>query len=221
MIRYKKDDGSYVDKPFVMGPIEVAQPGLVVSPDNMNKLYVGIDNPLSISVPGVADKDISPIFSGGAPIQRKDGKYVLKPTKVGTGPNGTETVSVSVTLPGGNRRTLGPVPFRVASIPKPKASIQGRSNEKIPKNQLVQSQRIAATFENFDFDLRVKIVGFTAIMVVNGQVIRLESKSNLITPEMKDRFGRLRSGTSIVFTDIAVAMPTGTESIDDMTLTLE
>src|ERR1051326_1226 len=45
---------------------KAARPAIVVSPDKMNVFYIGVENPVSISVPGIAAEDLQPSVSGGS-----------------------------------------------------------------------------------------------------------------------------------------------------------
>ena len=44
----------------------VAPPSLTVAATKMNVFYIGVDNPVSISVPGIADADLRPNISAGS-----------------------------------------------------------------------------------------------------------------------------------------------------------
>jgi hypothetical protein len=46
----------------------VGQASLVVSPTKMNVFYIGVDNPVDVSVPGVPPSKVSPFLSGGGSI---------------------------------------------------------------------------------------------------------------------------------------------------------
>ena len=56
IIRVKNPTGGYTFYPFE-GSYQVAAKAVVVSPTKMNVLYIGVDNPMEISVPGVGQPD--------------------------------------------------------------------------------------------------------------------------------------------------------------------
>jgi len=59
-------DGEAQDIPFESSYSVIAEPSeAVISADKMNVVYRGLDNPISISVPGVGDKDITPTVGKG------------------------------------------------------------------------------------------------------------------------------------------------------------
>ena len=60
----------------------VIEPTATVSATMMNVLYAGIDNPVSISVPGIATADISATMTNGT-LSRQGDKWVARPGAVG------------------------------------------------------------------------------------------------------------------------------------------
>ena len=71
VIRVKKPDGTYDHFPFTSSYV-AQKPNSVVSADKMNVFYIGVDNPMSISVPGVSnDKVKSSIEGAGGALKAK------------------------------------------------------------------------------------------------------------------------------------------------------
>lgn len=96
IISLKRLDGGVTSKPF-KSQYQVAEPSLVVSATKMNVFYLGVPNPVEISVPGVpADRIIASTNNGR--ISPSGGAYVVNPTK-----EGTSLISVSVREDGGVR----------------------------------------------------------------------------------------------------------------------
>ena len=78
VIRYKDQDG--IDK-TITKPLEytVGQPsGVAVSADKMNVLYIGVDNPLTITA-GVGAEKVNATFSGGTIARVQGAKWIAKP----------------------------------------------------------------------------------------------------------------------------------------------
>jgi gliding motility-associated protein GldM len=99
----------------------------VVSAEKMNVLYIGVPNPLAISVPGVpADKLTASISSGN--ITGSNGSYSAKVTATGT-----VTVNVFANIDGTNKK-MGDMTFRVKKIPKPIPIVLGKGSSRMPKN---------------------------------------------------------------------------------------
>jgi len=106
----------------------VAKPSLVVSPDKMNVFYIGPNNPVSVSVPGVASENIRATIngSGNKITKTANGKY-----EVTLSPRSPRNVSVSVSasMPDGSTRSMGKMDFIAKKLPQPRSSIGGKSGE--------------------------------------------------------------------------------------------
>ncbi len=134
----------------------VAKPnGAVISADKMNVVYRGVQNPITISMPGVPDNAIV----ASAPGMRKSkgvGKYMISPGK------GRE-VNIRVTgkLPTGESVTSNQK-FRIRDIPAPMTAVRGTQwgTIKMPKSSL-QKVRVSAILADFVFDLKINVSGFS------------------------------------------------------------
>src|SRR5690606_9386617 len=92
---------------------QVSQPSAVVSPDAMNVMYIGVDNPLSISAPGVPAESLKLTGAGVTLNDRGNGKYSARVSSPGE-----VTLNVTATVDG-KSQNLGASKFRVKRIPKP------------------------------------------------------------------------------------------------------
>jgi gliding motility-associated protein GldM len=147
VIRVKDPSGSgYKFYPFE-GEYQVAAKSAVVSPTNMNVLYAGLENPISISVPGVAQKDVTASFDGPGILEKKpDGSYVVKPSG-----KGKYKVKVSAKVDG-NTMPMGDMEFRVKSVPQPQPTLDGlyvSGNLSLPK--LKSTTGVVAQLNDFVF----------------------------------------------------------------------
>src|SRR5690554_2160891 len=66
----------------VSGEYMVSAPSVVISPTKMNVFYEGVDNPVSISVPGIPSEDIRPTISSGQ-LLRRGNDYRSEERRVG------------------------------------------------------------------------------------------------------------------------------------------
>lgn len=125
----------------------------IVSADKMNVVYRGIENPITISLPGISPTKINASATG---LKRKSGSsYILKPGK-GTSVN----ISVEGTTDSGEKIKSPSVPFRIKDIPAPMASIRGKFGSlKMPKTSLAKST-ISAALPDFVFDLKLNVISF-------------------------------------------------------------
>ncbi|MDA0973798.1 MAG: gliding motility protein GldM [Bacteroidetes bacterium] len=184
----------------------VVAPTLVVSPTKMNVFYKGVDNPVTVGVPGFQDRDVVPSISNGSISKGSDG-YVVKVT------SGNEAnISVTCTLPDGSKKTLGPAKFRVKSVPDPVAMYGGKgsSDETIKFSELIASQGVAAVMKDFDFDLKFTVTKFEVSMSIGGQFISKSSSSNRVTPEISEMLKNAKNGQKVFIEGIRAQGPDGT-----------
>ncbi len=185
-----------------------AKPSLVVSPDAMNVLYIGPDNPISISVPGVASENISATISGSDNKLTKtaNGKYkaVLKRNS----PRNVK-ISVSANTTNGESQPMGSMTFVVKKLPTPYASFadidgQGRIRLSSIKNRKV----VKVTYgPNFVFTgLPLNVMGFK-VEVIRGMDYKLNERCSgrMLNEKSIEFFKRkLRRNDAIYISDIVV-----------------
>ena len=106
LITIKAADGSIITKPFNSTYV-VGEQSVVVSPTAMNVLYVGIDNPLDISIPGIGSDRIRPSMPNGTIVRGKvtnpAGEAFPGEWKVNPSP-GTEGQIAQINVGADNRR---------------------------------------------------------------------------------------------------------------------
>ena len=77
----------------------------------MNVLYAGIDNPISIAVPGIPMSSINASMTNGS-LTRNGDKWIARPAQVGS----DAEITVTARLEGGNQR-ISSTTFRVRRLP--------------------------------------------------------------------------------------------------------
>lgn len=172
------ENGKEVPVPFKSTYSVISKPNApVVSADKMNVVYRGLDNPISISLPGVADKDIKASAPGLQKVGA--GKYLMRPKS-----GNTVKISVSAKLADGKTTTTS-TDFRVKDIPAAMGSVRGQfGTVRMPKSGLANTP-IGAGLPDFLFDLdlqvtsfKVKVPGQLAI-IVNGTQFNAAAKKAL------------------------------------------
>ena len=137
----------------------VMEPMAVVSLTQMNVVYNGIDNPVKISVPGVAAKDLvveikapadgkTPGAATIIPEAGKAGHYIIRPSKLGK-----IEVSVSAKMDGKQVRHMGSYDVRVKRIPDPVIMIGSNKPGSILFKAEFESNPMRVTIPDFDFQL--------------------------------------------------------------------
>ncbi len=202
LVKIKSPEGIEAFYPFD-AEYQVAEASAVISPTKMNVFYLGVDNPVEISVAGVpADKVRAGITNGS--ISKSGAGYIVKPRQMG---NAFVSVEAQVD---GKWRSMGQMEFRVKKVPDPVAKVAGRKGGLIDKNLLAAQIVVQADMEQFDFDLKFQITEFKVSANQGGFQKDEASKSNRITPGQLDIIRNLSKGQKVYFEDIKAVGPDGT-----------
>ncbi len=196
----------------------VAKPTLTVSADNMNVVYYGLENPISVSVPGIATDKTTVSVTNGTLINKGNGKYVLKPSTM----SGKADVTVYATTEDGQKRNMGTMTFRIKQVPKPLLKFAGlTTNGSVPKNIIENQAGLIAEYDNFVFlsPIQAKVTSFKMVIIGPNGTEDYDSKDNLITGAMKTRIKRLKKNERIFFEDVKSVGPSGIkESLTGLTI---
>lgn len=208
-------DGKLIKKEFRQD-YTVVEPAATVSATMLNMLYAGYSNPVSVSVPGVPDNQVSLTMTGGTLRKEGNGKYIAVPSSVGQDVTFTVTANQD-----GRSTTVGTFPFRVRKLPDPKAYIEytdanGTSSrymggkKSISKKSLVNSLGVSAAIDDGILDIPFKVVGFTTYFVDRlGDEITRRSESGAFTSQQKSALKSLKPGTHFTIAEIEVIGPDG------------
>ena len=131
----------------------------VISADKMNVVYRGVVNPMTISMPGVPDSQVTASAPG---LSRKSGpNYIMKPNV------GSAEVTINVTGTFEGQKFSSSKKFRVKDIPKPEGAILRTTGAvKLAKANILAGE-LSVAFNDFDFDLSTRVNSFR--ILVPGQ----------------------------------------------------
>ncbi len=188
----------------VSGTYMVSKPSAVVSPDKMNVLYIGVDNPVSISAPGVPKESLKVSFTAGS-ISGSNGHYVVKP-------NNAPGTTGKFTVTGDKGMVLGASEFRIKRIPDPKPRFAGKSGGSTSAANIKAQDAVFAILENFDFDARFNVSRFNLIVINKRQdPINYSTTGNTLSPQMRQALNSITSGSTVVFNNIVAVGPDGVQ----------
>jgi len=138
---------------------EVGVRSATVSADKMNVFYIGVDNPVTVTVAGASSNEVK--ASGVGVNLRKSGKggYIATADRPGEA-----TINVSG---GGLPNT--PFKFRVKRIPDPMARLSKSSGGAMGNGEFKAQGGVGAFLDNFDFDAKCKIQGYNLTYVAKRQ----------------------------------------------------
>ncbi len=192
----------------------VVKPIAVISATKMNVVYIGLDNPISVSVPGYAASEVTPVVqpaNGGT--LRKDpatGQYLLKVT----GSASSIKIVCSVKDKGTNAtKKMGEADYRVRKVPDPipalgTLDVSGGAPSAILKAQTV----VRAPLKGFAFEgVNYIPYEFQFLMIPKrgGQPFFEQGKGQTLSPGMQSAIARAAKGDKIMITSIKVNGPDG------------
>lgn len=218
MIRVKGPSGEMNEYRFADEYI-VERPFTTVSATKMNVFYVGVDNPVSISAPGIAVEKLDPRISVG----------VLKPDVTGRNwivnlpedARGKAVITVMANIEE-QSRNMGKQEFRIKQVPSPEPYIANVNGGKVGKAALLAAGAIIPRMpRDFDFDLYFEITSFEFVSVRKGDIIRYTGKGNKLAPEMLDFIKAATRGDNIWLEDIRATGPGGSRSLSTISLEIQ
>ncbi|HAE14271.1 MAG: gliding motility protein GldM [Chitinophagales bacterium] len=195
--------GNFKFYPFEFGyeTFEVGE--AVVSPTAMNVLYIGVDNPIKISVPGYTSDKVT---ASGCGISKVKGEeYVARPSNVGK-----ENINVTVNTGEGTKSHSAE--FRIRRIPDPYPYCGTSKGGTMRIGEFKQVSTIVAKNPDFVFDINYQVTGFEMVYAPRsgGNVVSDVSNNAKFSKLMDDIKTKAKPGDTIVFPRISVKMPDGT-----------
>lgn len=158
-ISFNDANGKTITLPFehtyrvIAGAKEVAlQSGALVSADKMNVLYRGLPNPVSGSILGADNSQVS-LSASGASVSGGRGKWTVTP-----GAGSTATLTISGRDPKGKTISQS-FPFRIKNIPPPIGQIRGQSVINVPASS-IPNQTVTVAMPDFDFPVSFSVNSF-------------------------------------------------------------
>ncbi len=196
----------------------VAAPSATVAPTNLQLFYIGIDNPISVSVPGASLKDITVTASGaGAQLNKvEDGKYTVKPTKQG------EACIINVKAKiAGKEMDMGSMRFRTKPVPKPIAKVGTFTEGRIDKNQLLAYEKLKIDPGDFEFPVRYMAKSYKVEVITGGdRRPPMVVNGERFTPEVIAAIKKARKGNTVVISEIRATGTTGEVSTANSSIVL-
>ncbi|MEX1188991.1 MAG: gliding motility protein GldM [Bacteroidia bacterium] len=184
------------------------KPAAVVSPTSMNVFYIGVDNPVSISVPGSDPTKIDASLAGapGKLVKVSNGNYIV------TVSSGSKcTIPVSVKSAAGKSSSMGAPEFRIKRIPDPTPMLLGKkSGEALSLGELKSAGYLSAVLENFDFKASFTIKSFEFGANIGGFYKTAQVSGNRFDASVDALLNQVKPGGKIFFGDIRAVGPDGT-----------
>ncbi len=209
VISTRKSNGEVVPYPFE-GKYTVLRPLAVISATKMNVVYIGLDNPISVSVPGYSAKDIQVSVNAGGSLRpdAQGGTYLLKVT----GATREIEVSASVKDSKGQVKRMGIQKYRVRPIPKPTPMLGSiEASGPVSAGVLKSAGFVFTTLKDFAFE-GVKFTPTEYYIVYQpkkGDARAAKGTGSAITPEIRAILNNVRTGDRITLAQIKAVGPAG------------
>jgi gliding motility-associated protein GldM len=186
--------------------------GATISATKMNVLYIGVANPISVSVPGFAPKDVSVTMQGGSISPDGKGGYNAK---VVSGRDAKITASAK--MRDGSMRTMGSMPYRIRPLPRPEAKLGSiESGRPSPREALkAQGSVIADMGPGFAFEgVSYTVTSYQFIFAPKREdAILISGTGAAITPQMKNALNRAKKGDRVIIDKIRARGPDGDRNL--------
>ncbi len=203
VVRVKGKGDGYEFYPFE-GEYQVAPKVAVVAPTKMNILYIGLDNPIDISVPGVAQTDVSAVFEGdGSLVRNPNGNYYAHVTT-----KGQTKIKVSAKVDG-KMMPVGEQQFRVKRIPNPVTTVDGLPyTSKATGTYMKQRSGVVPKSDDFPYgDLPWKVQSFVVSVRKGTDIFPVENSGPVFNQKIKELFKGLKKGDAVFIDNILVKGP--------------
>lgn len=197
----------------------VAPPSATVSPTAMNVFYIGLDNPVRISVPGISDNKVRVMMDNGTIKSKANGEYIVNVTE-----QGRSTIKVMAEMDG-KIKLMDEFVFRNKLVPPPYALVAGKEklgSGRINKSEIEAYPYVLAKLEDFIFEgVQYTVTSFRFSADVSGLLQEAKIDGNKLNEKALRIIKYSRKNTRIFFDNIEAKGPDGRIiNLPDVILTL-
>ena len=197
----------------------VAPPSATVSPTAMNVFYIGLENPVRISVPGISDNKVRVMMDNGDIEPQGNGEYIVKVTD-----QGRSTIKVMAEMDG-KIKLMDEFEFRNKLVPPPFALVAGKEklgSGRINKSEIEAYPYVLARLEDFVFEgVQYTITSFRFSADVSGLLQEAKIDGNKLNEKALRIIKNARKNTRIFFDNIEAKGPDNRiVNLPDIILTL-
>jgi gliding motility-associated protein GldM len=199
-VSYRDQEGQLKDK-IVDVEYTVGQSSAAVQLDNMNVLFIGVDNPVTISGSGSVESIKASISGGGGVLSGNGAHRSVRVSQE------TDDCFISVVTPDGKTTRMQ---FRVRSIPDPTPMIGTNKSGNIQAAYFKSQAGVRAMVENFYYKTQFNVVSFRMTGDGNGfEDIMEANNTGAEWNETKNIVNKCRAGSFITIEDIYAVGPDG------------
>lgn len=213
-VNYTDQNGKPQTKTVPIQYVVGSPTGASVSADAVKVLYIGLQNPLSVSGGNVGDEKVHPSIDNGTLTKGdKPGKYIVEPSKPGL-------AHVTLNIDGGAPQSFE---FRVKTVPDPVAKVGNSKGGPMRANEFKAQYGVRAELENFVFEnVRFTVTGYTIVFQGAGflplQYRVVEGDS---FDPVRDLIEKAKPGSAITIDEIRASGPGGSRKLPPIQFNLQ
>lgn len=219
VIKIKSPSGELKDYPF-SSEFFVQESSANISADKLNVFYNGLENPVTVSVPGISSDLISCDIKGpGKIVKTGSGRYNVIPSAK----SGDIQLTVSISEHG-KSKSISSKTFRVKDLPTPASYIAGVGDGgTISKNKIASNPKVEVKMpEDFLFSgIVYSVKGFDVIYSKPGGYQGRESiTGSELNREVIQAIEKMSRNSSFMITNIKAVGPGGEQRAASMNITV-
>ncbi|HNM25892.1 MAG TPA: GldM family protein [Saprospiraceae bacterium] len=182
-------------------PVPVELVGPYISVDKMNVFYIGVENPISVSVPRVRSDSVSISIENGSFTKDGHGRYLVKVNNPGQ-------VKVTVSASDGAYKANQTFHFRAKRIPDPVPTLDYPPKYNYTAGEFRVKLGMFMVLQDFDFDARCQMASFVLTRIPqNGERQTALNKGERFGEAAKALVDQAESGDAFIFSEIKTLCP--------------
>jgi len=196
----------------------VMEPMATVAPHWMDVLYAGVQNMLTITVPGVASQDVQATVVSGGTLTTSGGDWVAVPSPSLIGQKFIISVSAKVN---GTQQFIARKELRIRPLPEPLAFIEYNDQNGAPKvfrkgvlarSVLLGTQGIKASIDDGILNIPFQVLTFRIMSVdAMGNVTQELSSGGNFSSRQIELIRKMTRGSQVIVSGIKAKGPDGIE----------
>lgn len=183
----------------------VGTAGASLQLDAMNVMYIGVENPVTISASGYNIQDVRlevPASEGVTASRGTGGAYTVTVTKPGD-----FEYSIAATRGSAGGKIAGGK-IRVKRIPDPKVTLMSKVEGAFPANQIKVQKGLSARLAEFVFDLTFTVQSFEMYIIPRGgDVQQYKNKGASFEAQLVQALQKVKAGDQVIFSNVKVLCP--------------
>ncbi|MCR5456196.1 MAG: hypothetical protein K6F33_14530 [Bacteroidales bacterium] len=180
---------------------------VTISAPQKNVVYVGIDNPISIAIPGMSsDEFVVEVSDGSDIVHQSSNNWILRPKKPGT-----------ITLRcvhKADRKEIASKKIVVKSLPAPKPYLHCSADNSKLREGLISKSMLSQSVIKFDIDgvegdCGCQVLSFTLSTNIKGYDQKVQSPGEFFSGKDLQLINNLPNRSIVVIENIMVQTPAG------------